>query len=99
MQGTYGSRRIDYTQLTFGEQFSSQGFDVTIPTGENGLTNLKLYLSIRTGLLNAGAWYRYNDAFYPYVGLLLRSIQLGITYDIITSKQNQQLTIPRSFEM
>jgi type IX secretion system PorP/SprF family membrane protein len=187
MQGTYGSRRIDYSQLTFGEQFSSQGFDVTLPTGENALTNMKPYLSLsagllynyktenmnidfgiagyhvnrplqtfvndpnqiipfryvshlnleydasdkmvfnvnsiyqqqseprylslggalgvdisngdRTNMLFGGVWYRYNDSLYPYVGLLLGSLQLGITYDITASKQNQQLSIPRSFEL
>lgn len=51
VQGLYGNRRIDYSRLTFGEQFSSGGFDVTLPSGETALSSLKPYFSLNAGLL------------------------------------------------
>ncbi len=33
----------------------------------------------------AGAWYRFNDAAIPYIGLEFSGIQIGATYDINTS--------------
>lgn len=185
--GMYGNRRIDYSKLTFGEQFSSNGFDVTLPSGETPAASLKPFFSIGTGFLynhksallnlgigasmfhlnkpnqsflgdakevvpkrfvahanaefnasstmtinlNAiyqqqakpsyfaiggaigmdlssgdkysvfyvGGWFREGDSFYPYVGFTIGKVQLGFTYDITHSKQNQGPSIPQSFEM
>lgn len=33
-----------------------------------------------------GGWYRYNDAFAPYVGLEFKNIRAGLSYDINVSK-------------
>jgi type IX secretion system PorP/SprF family membrane protein len=62
-EGCYGSRRIDYSELTFGEQFRSYGFDVNLPTGESALSNMKPFLSIGTGLV-----YRYKEEFLNIEG-------------------------------
>ncbi len=51
LQCSYGSRRIDYSQLTFGEQFTSGGFDLSLPTGENALGKMKPFVSVGAGLL------------------------------------------------
>ena len=56
IQGMYGNRTIDYSKLTFGEQFSSGGFDVTLPTGELALSKIKPIFS-----LSAGLNYNYTD--------------------------------------
>jgi len=50
-QLSYGSRRIDYSQLTFGEQFTSGGFDISLPTGEIALQSMKPFYSIGAGIL------------------------------------------------
>jgi len=58
-EGCYGSRRIDYAELTFAEQFRSGGFDVSLPTGETSLSGMKPFLSIGTGLV-----YRYKGEYF-----------------------------------
>ena len=55
LAGIYGDRRLDFSQLTFSEQFGSGGFNTALPTGESGLANLKPYISVSSGLL-----YRYK---------------------------------------
>jgi type IX secretion system PorP/SprF family membrane protein len=34
LQGTYNQRRVDYSKLTFGNQFGSAGYDPSLPIGE-----------------------------------------------------------------
>jgi type IX secretion system PorP/SprF family membrane protein len=55
LAGIYGDRRLDFSQLTFSEQFGSGGFNTALPTGENSLASLKPYLSVASGLI-----YRYR---------------------------------------
>jgi type IX secretion system PorP/SprF family membrane protein len=55
LAGIYGDRRLDFTKLTFSEQFGSGGFNTALPTGESSLTNLKPYISVASGIL-----YRYK---------------------------------------
>lgn len=186
-EGCYGSRHIDYAELTFGEQFRSYGFDLSLPTGETALSNMKPFFSLGTGLiyrykedyfnveagfaffhinkpqqsfvkdelqhvpvrisayaaadyvasdrlilnfnmayqqqqsqhyltaggcagldisggerqkmLYAGGWYRTNDAFFPYVGLMIDNFQFGLSYDVTLSKQNSASIPPQSIEM
>lgn len=50
-QTAYANRTIDYSKLTFAEQFTSGGFDVTLPSGEIALSNMKPFFTIGTGLL------------------------------------------------
>ncbi len=51
IQAMYANRTIDYSRLTFGEQFTSGGFDVTLPSGEKTLIDKNSYLSLSAGLL------------------------------------------------
>ena len=186
-QVTYGNRRINYSALSFGEQFTSGGFDLTLPTGESALSSMKPFISIGAGVLYSynsdyinidlgasifhlnkprqsfmndpnqyipmryvvngnieysasdrislsfysmyqhqasqqyivaggalgydisngegdkilylGAWYRQNDAVYPFLGLAYNSLQIGFSYDFTISKLNKGFTNPRSFEI
>lgn len=52
----YGHKRIDISHLTFEEQFTGNGFNSSLPTGENALTTMKPYLSTSAGIL-----YTYNN--------------------------------------
>jgi type IX secretion system PorP/SprF family membrane protein len=45
----------------------------------------------------AGAWYRVDDAVIPYIGLTWSDMQLGFSYDIITS--NSKLNTPKNGSM
>lgn len=38
--------------------------------------------------LFAGAWYRWKDAVYPYIGLQWDNVQAGISYDVYTASWN-----------
>jgi type IX secretion system PorP/SprF family membrane protein len=48
---TYGRKYVDFEKLNFEEQFIGNGFDVSLPTGEAALSNLKAYTSLSGGLL------------------------------------------------
>ena len=49
--GIYGRRYVDFSSLDFEAQFTGSGFDKNLPTGESGLSNMKPYLSISSGIL------------------------------------------------
>jgi type IX secretion system PorP/SprF family membrane protein len=50
MQAMYSNRRLDYTALRFGEQFSSGGFDAALPSGETKIAENRSFMSFGTGL-------------------------------------------------
>ncbi|MBY0480432.1 MAG: PorP/SprF family type IX secretion system membrane protein [Chitinophagaceae bacterium] len=56
VQALFGNRFIDFSRLSFGEQFTSGGFDLALPSGETALANMKPFLSVGAGLL-----YSYNN--------------------------------------
>lgn len=47
----YGNRVVDLSKISFSQQFSSGGFDLTLPNGEFGLNNMKPFFSLNAGLL------------------------------------------------
>jgi type IX secretion system PorP/SprF family membrane protein len=47
---TNGNRTLDFSRLYFATQFSSNGFDLNLPSGETALSNMKSYWSVSTGL-------------------------------------------------
>jgi type IX secretion system PorP/SprF family membrane protein len=49
--GIYGSKRVDFSKLDFGEQFTGYGFDKNLPTAEIALSNMKPYISASVGIL------------------------------------------------
>ncbi len=51
LAGLYGNRRVDFSQLTFGQQFSSNGFNTLLPTGEAAIGAMNNYFSMSAGLL------------------------------------------------
>ena len=53
----YVNRRVDYSRLTFPQQFASGGFDTNLPTGESGFSLIKPFISASAGLL-----YSYNSS-------------------------------------
>ncbi len=48
---TYGDRSIDYSRLDFEEQFTGNGFNTSLPTGETALSNMKGYVSASAGII------------------------------------------------
>jgi type IX secretion system PorP/SprF family membrane protein len=51
----YGYKHLDFSKLTFGEQFNGTGFDTNLPSGESALSDMKPYISTSAGIL-----YTYN---------------------------------------
>jgi type IX secretion system PorP/SprF family membrane protein len=56
IMGTFSNRIVDFNRLTFGSQFTSGGFDPSLPSGEYFPMGLKPYFDV-----NAGLVYSYND--------------------------------------
>jgi type IX secretion system PorP/SprF family membrane protein len=54
----YGNRAIDFTRLSFGEQFNGYGFDRNLPNGEFALSEMKAYISSSAGII-----YSFNSEF------------------------------------
>jgi type IX secretion system PorP/SprF family membrane protein len=50
-QGAYGHRRLDYSRLSFGSQFSGRGFDLAVANGETNLSTMKPFISLGAGIL------------------------------------------------
>jgi len=186
-QTTIGRRYLDKINLSFGNQFGKNGFDLSSSNGENNLINMPLFYALNAGvvycykstyshfdagfsffnlnkpnqsflndksqlypiesvfhtnydvslvnniffsgnaifriqskqnyfavggvlgfdrtkgnnyqILYFGNWFREGDAVYPYFGLLLNNIQIGISYDITISKQNLGSISPQSMEI
>ena len=60
---------------------------------------LGYYLGDEDGtLLNGGLWYWSNNAVIPYVGLVYKSFQFGVSYDITISKLTQATRRPNTWE-
>jgi type IX secretion system PorP/SprF family membrane protein len=47
----YGNKRLDYSKLDFGEQFTGTGFNTNLPTGEAALNKMKPYISTSAGII------------------------------------------------
>lgn len=47
----YGSRRIDFSSISFDRQFTSGGFDLSLPNGESAMQNMQPFFSVGAGLL------------------------------------------------
>ena len=54
----YGSRRIDFSNISFDRQFTSGGFDLSLPNGESAMQNMQPFFSVGAGLL-----FRMSDPF------------------------------------
>jgi len=50
-------------------------------------------------LFNAGLWYWSSNAMIPYLGLVYKNFQCGISYDITISKLAQAARKPNTFEI
>lgn len=60
-QGTYASRRVDLSNATFANQFSDNGFDLKLPSGENFVSGSTNHFDVAAGML-----YKYDDEEKSY---------------------------------
>jgi len=47
----YGNRRIDFGDISFDRQFTSGGFNLSLPNGEAAMQNMKPFYSVGAGIL------------------------------------------------
>ena len=47
----YGNRRIDFSDVSFDKQFTSGGYNLSLPSGEAAMQNMKPFYSVGAGLL------------------------------------------------
>ena len=50
-QGSMGSRMLDYNRISFNSQFSSRGFDLSLPNTEDFITRRAEYNDLNAGLM------------------------------------------------
>jgi len=50
-------------------------------------------------IVNAGMWYWSKNAIIPYVGLVYKNFQVGVSYDVTISKLAQASIKPKTFEI
>lgn len=50
-------------------------------------------------IVNAGAWYWSKNAIIPYIGLVYKNLQIGLTYDMTVSKLSQASSKPKTYEL
>ena len=48
-------------------------------------------------VINAGLWYKQNTSIIPYLGIMYKNMQAGITYDINIGNSTSSLL--RTFEL
>ena len=60
---------------------------------------LGYFLGDYNTMLNAGVWYWSDNAVVPYLGVVYKDFQVGMSYDITTSKLNQAARRPNTWEL
>ena len=53
-QMTFANRTLDYSKLTFGQQFTPYGYDINLPTGESKGGFSLNYIDYHTGIMLSG---------------------------------------------
>lgn len=51
LSGTYGKRNFNFSRMASANQFTSGGFNLSLPSGEIALENMRSFFSIGAGLL------------------------------------------------
>jgi len=49
--GIYGRKNIDFSKVDFSNQFTGDGFDTNLPSGETALNNMRPYTSASAGMV------------------------------------------------
>jgi type IX secretion system PorP/SprF family membrane protein len=89
-QGIYRERRVDFSRLSFENQLSSGGFDLSLPTGESIPAGKKGYFD-----LSAGSLYNYtadDKSFFAGVSV----------YNILKQKEtylSEEFTMPKRISL
>lgn len=88
VQGTYNQRRIDYSRLTFENQFGANGYDGSMPVGEPLDVDSRSFFDV-----NAGISYHVAHQYQRFfIG--------GAVYNILRHKENllaEDFTMPMRF--
>ncbi len=88
-QGSFGSRILDLNRVSFNEQFSSRGFDLTLSNGESFITRRANYFD-----MNIGAMYNYHG---PRERYYLGGSLYHITRPSMSFIGNEKYVLPMRF--
>jgi type IX secretion system PorP/SprF family membrane protein len=95
MSINYGSRRVDFADISFDEQFTSGGFNLSLPNGEAALQNMKPFLSI-----GAGALFKVNNPLTgTYFDVGFAAYHLNRPTQTVMSDPNQLVPLRLSGQM
>jgi type IX secretion system PorP/SprF family membrane protein len=50
-QGNMGTRTLDYNRISFNDQLTSRGFDLSLPNNENFITQKAIYYDVNVGVM------------------------------------------------
>lgn len=97
----YGNRRIDFSGISFDRQFTSGGYNLSLPNGEAAMQNMKPFYSIGAGLLfrsgnpHSGDFFDFGFSGYHFN----RPIQtvLNDTKQVLPIRWSGQLTYQHYF--
>jgi type IX secretion system PorP/SprF family membrane protein len=56
LSGAYSNRTLNFGSISFDQQFTNDGFNLSLPSGESSLQNMKPFISVGAGIL-----YIYNN--------------------------------------
>lgn len=59
-QGSYSKRNLNFSNLSFGQQFTGRGFDLFLPNGEPNLFAMPAFFSMGAGLMYTFSTYNFN---------------------------------------
>jgi type IX secretion system PorP/SprF family membrane protein len=90
----YTNKRVDFTKLTFDNQWNGKFFDFSAPSGENFITNQINYFSLQAGL---------NYAYYPnentYLNVGLSASNINRPRESFFSSENVETRIDRRYTL
>ncbi|MEN9951397.1 MAG: hypothetical protein RLY85_2149 [Bacteroidota bacterium] len=95
---TGGTRFVGQSGVVMGSAiFMNQGVSKELTLGMAYGHNLNSVLN-NVGLY-VGGWYRNKESVIPYFGMMFNNLQLGLSYDMVTSGLHLAKTQNRSYEV
>jgi type IX secretion system PorP/SprF family membrane protein len=88
-QASYANKRLDYSKLTFEDQFGSGGFNEEVPSGDAGLSNSRSYADFNVGL----AYHYQKDKMKATVGATLNHLFAPTDYMWDNLSRKRRVTI------
>ena len=93
METFIGDRLVLNTNAVYQTQSTARYYSI------GGALGYDVATSGKPTILNGGVWYWSKNAIIPYIGILYKDLQFGISYDITVSKLLDTPKRPKTFEL